>query len=1159
MNNQDQTQRDQQARDIFLRAIEIHSPEAQADFIQKACLQDDSLRFRVEALLKNHKKDSFLETAVLDRGTIFVNPTPLSEGPGTVIGRYKLLQQIGEGGMGVVYMAEQEEPVRRRVALKIIKLGMDTKSVVARFEAERQALAIMDHPNIAKVLDGGATETGRPYFVMELVQGVPITTFCDKAKLSAKERLKLFIQVCQAIQSAHQKGIIHRDIKPSNVLVTLHDGVPVPKVIDFGIAKATNHKLTEKTLFTNFASMIGTPAYMSPEQAEMSGLDVDTRTDVYALGVLLYELLTGSTPFPEKRLRSLGYGEMQRVIMEEEPERPSTRVSTMAKEQKMVVARNRGEELASLNNLLRGDLDWIIMKALEKDRTRRYETANGFAADIRRHLNSEPVVARPATAAYRFAKVVRRNRLACGAAAAVAFALLLGVVVSAWEASNAKRAAKLAEQRRLESDKAREEAESVSSFLMDLFRSPDPSRDGRTITMVETLDRAVKWLDNTLTNQPERKAKMQATLGLTYASLGLKREAVPLFEKARNYLLKPSVLKDPETYNLTCEAMGTLEGSYLVMGRREEATSLSEQLFKLLRDANGLQHPKTIDAMGNLAATYYNIGRQQEATKLAEDALNLSRRVNGPEHTNTISAMLVLSDLYQGVSSLQTNVLQLREEALRLATKVQGPGGTVTLAAMAELAGSYDRAGRTDDALRLREESLRLCKNAKGSEHPETVNAMWGLADSLTAAGRRTEALKVREEILGLRKKINGPEHPDTFFAMYILANAYSDAGRLNDALRLREETLRLSRKIFGPEDENTLIAMLGLAGSYGGLPSHRSDALKLREEIVSLRTRLTGPEAPNTIAVMFSLATSYADTGRRSEALKLREQLLELNRKVNGPEHSETLRAMIDLGESYTEADRTDEAINLYREALKLDSRTRSPQSPAWVGAMSDLAVAYAKASQTNEAARLLDEASMSKHLGAFNAIKIALLQAWYGMDAQFEVTRQRMLKSCADSDDVTEASYTAKLACVRPILEPDFQQSALTLGRRAVALLQNDSWVYLHQLGLGMAEYRSGHFPEAEQAFIAADTGATEHPEGPCPGGVKAAARLYRAMTLFRQGRTAEATKIYDEISAEMKLHPDDEENPLANGASYEDVIAWLAWRETKAMLSATSAAKP
>jgi len=343
------------------------------------------------------------------------------------------LAKIGEGGCGVVYVAEQEEPVRRRVALKVIKLGMDTNSAIARFEAERQALALMEHPNIAQVLDAGATETGRLFFVMELVRGIKITDYCDQNNLSTPQRSDLFIQVCHAIQHAHQKGIIHRDIKPSNILVTLHDGVPVPKVIDFGIAKATTQqRLTDKTLYTAFEQFLGTPAYMSPEQAELSGLDIDTRSDIYALGVLLYELLTGRTPFDAKELLAAGLDQMRRIIREQEPVRPSTRLSTMIQGELTATAKHRHAEGPKLIHLLRGDLDWIVMKALEKDRTRRYETANGLALDIERHLKQEPVDARPPSSAYRLQKFVRRNKLMVTAAAAVAATLVLGVVVSTW-------------------------------------------------------------------------------------------------------------------------------------------------------------------------------------------------------------------------------------------------------------------------------------------------------------------------------------------------------------------------------------------------------------------------------------------------------------------------------------------------------------------------------------------------------------------------------------------------------------------------------------------------------------------------------------------------------------------------------------------------------
>jgi WD40 repeat protein len=419
-------------------------------YLERVCGGNNALRDQIAGMIAAAASANafFSEPAAPRPDQMETVAAPMLEGSGMVIGRYKLLQQIGEGGMGVVYMAEQTEPVIRRVALKIIKLGMDTRQVVARFEAERQALALMDHPNIARVLDGGATESGRPYFVMELVNGVPVTEFCDRNKLSASERLKLFIPVCHAIQSAHQKGIIHRDIKPSNVLVTLHHGEPMPKVIDFGIAKATNQKLTEKTLFTNFAMMIGTPAYMSPEQAEMSSIDVDTRTDVYSLGVLLYELLTGTTPFPEKRLRSAGYGEIQRIIAEEDPEKPSTRLSTLRDDEKTLVAGKRSANAAELSRSVQGDLDSIVMKCLEKDRRRRYETVNALAADTQRFLNNEPVTARPQTALNRLEKAVYRNKLAFASASAVFVALAIGVTVSLWQADRATRQRLAAEKER---------------------------------------------------------------------------------------------------------------------------------------------------------------------------------------------------------------------------------------------------------------------------------------------------------------------------------------------------------------------------------------------------------------------------------------------------------------------------------------------------------------------------------------------------------------------------------------------------------------------------------------------------------------------------------------------------------------------------------------
>jgi serine/threonine protein kinase/WD40 repeat protein len=464
------------AKAIFLEALDCKDADELMRFLEQACRTDAAVRARVEELLRAHQ----------DAGAFLGGPEkqdaardqPIAEHPGTVIGPYKLLEQIGEGGFGLVFVAEQQQPVRRKVALKILKPGMDSRQVIARFEAERQALALMDHPNIAKVLDAGATETGRPHFVMELVRGVPITDYCDQNRLTTRERLELFAHVCQAVQHAHHKGIIHRDIKPSNVMVTLHDSVPVVKVIDFGIAKALGQQLTDKTLYTGFAQMVGTPTYMSPEQAQLSGLDIDTRSDIYSLGVLLYELLTATTPFDQQRLGKADYDEMRRIIREEEPARPSTRLSTMG-EAATVVSARRQSDPKRLSQLFRGELDWIVMKALEKERGRRYETASAFAADIERYLHDEPVAACPPSTWYRFGKFARRHKTGLMSAAVVTLALVAGAGVSIWQAILATQAetserealTNLGEEQKATKRELRRTQEAEKKATLELFES----------------------------------------------------------------------------------------------------------------------------------------------------------------------------------------------------------------------------------------------------------------------------------------------------------------------------------------------------------------------------------------------------------------------------------------------------------------------------------------------------------------------------------------------------------------------------------------------------------------------------------------------------------------------------------------------------------------
>jgi len=493
-------------REVFLQALEMSTPEARAAYLKGACGQDVSLRHKVEELLKEHfANDSLLAGPALAAGRSEVESQQASA---QMLGRYKLLERIGEGGFGEVWMAEQREPVKRRVALKILKPGMDSRQVVARFEAERQALALMDHANIAKIFDAGTTDSGRPYFVMELVRGIKITDYCDQKQLPTEERLKLFILVCQALQHAHQKGIIHRDIKPSNILVTLHDGVPVPKVIDFGIAKATQQELTDKTLFTQFQQFIGTPAYISPEQAEMSGLDIDTRADIYSLGVLLYELLVGQTPFDPKEMVQGGLDALRQIIREKEPLRPSTKLNTLQGDARTTAGKRRQTDVGRLVHQLQGDLDWIVMKCLEKDRQRRYETANGLAADIQRHLANEPVVARPPSRLYEFRKSVRRHKFGFAAATAVLLALAIGLGIATWTLVKEKKARERAVAAEQEQAHLRQKAEAneqkaeiaaassaqVAQFMKDMLRSVGPSvSKGRDTAMLkEILDKTAE-------------------------------------------------------------------------------------------------------------------------------------------------------------------------------------------------------------------------------------------------------------------------------------------------------------------------------------------------------------------------------------------------------------------------------------------------------------------------------------------------------------------------------------------------------------------------------------------------------------------------------------------------------------------------------------------
>ena len=655
-------------KSIFGRALELDSQREREAYLAAACADAPEMRAEVNELLAMHDgaKGFMPRPAVALHNESTADIAPFRDMAGTMIGPYKLLQVIGEGGMGVVYMAEQEKPVRRKVALKIIKPGMDSKQVIARFEAERQALAMMDHANIARVLDAGTTDKDLPYFVMELVQGVPITDYCDANQLSPRERLELFVPVCRAIQHAHQKGIIHRDVKPSNVLVTLYDDKPVPKVIDFGVAKAVESRLTEKTLFTQYGAMVGTFEYMSPEQADMNALGVDTRSDVYSLGVLLYEMLTGTTPLDREQLREAAFGEIVRRIKEEEPPRPSIRLSTSASIGK--VAEARQSDPAKLTSLVRGELDWIVMRCLEKDRKRRYDGANDLAKDVERYLADEQVEACPPTLSYQFRKTFRRHRGAILTASAFAAILLLATGTSLWFGVSATRARnqafeaeQVAQEQRDKAKAATADAEAVTDFVMDsIFAAADPNVEGsRDITLKEVLDQSLERLEEQFPKSSLVEASIKLRLGKLCEDLKENRWAAPGWplivetRKIREQLLEPDhpdVLTALETeIQYDSEFAGSLE-------KRRRLYELSKSRF-------GEDHANTLRARGMVLAVEIYLARN-EPEKLKEyeqDWMELravQRAMLGRTHPDVLSTEDQLAYLY----NLQGNVERMVEQ-----------------------------------------------------------------------------------------------------------------------------------------------------------------------------------------------------------------------------------------------------------------------------------------------------------------------------------------------------------------------------------------------------------------------------------------------------------------------------------------------------------------
>ena len=870
-------------------------------------------------------------------------PAP-SETSGTRIGPYKLLQRLGEGGMGAVWMAEQSGPVRRKVALKVIKPGMDSANVLARFEAERQALALMDHANIAKVFDAGATEAGRPYFVMELVKGIPFTKYCDEQRLSIRERLELFIPVCQPIQHAHQKGIIHRDLKPSNVLVAQYDGKPVPKVIDFGVAKAVGQQLTERTLFTEFGAVIGTLEYMSPEQAEFNQLDIDTRSDIYSLGVLLYQLLTGTTPLSRESVQKGALDELLRCIREQEPPRPSTRLS-QSKDTLPGISAQRQLDPAQLTRLVRGDLDWIVMKALEKDRNRRYDTANSLAMDLQRHLHDEPVLARPPTAAYRLKKFARKHRVAVAAAAGFVLLLVGATAVSSGLAFWANR-------EKARAKKSDDEARAVLGFFQDkVLAAPRPGEGrGFDVTMRAAIDLAEPTIGMTFTNQPVVEASIRDVIGTTYLALGENKKAIDQYERA--VVLRKLHLgrNSPETLT----TMNKLAKAYREFGQFREASRLFEETLNLQKANLGLDHPDTLDTMTGLAITYGLAGQHSEEVSLMEQRLKLQKAKRGSKHPDALLAMHHLGLAYDGAGRLG-DAVSLYEETLKL-SKSNPEAKMVALWSMECLARAYQKIGKASEALSIFEDALKFSQRKLGPEHLETLDCMHNLADFCQDIGRPDKALPLFEETVKLRKAKLGADHPATLLSMGGLASSYQTAGRVSDALALYQEILRVSKVKFGVDHHDTLASMVALANCYLAA-GQVSEALPLLEESLKLARARLVPDHRETLGSMNELAIAYKHAGRGTDALAMFEETLKLMRAKLRSDDPFTLNVMFNLARAYRDAGRLSDALPLFEETLKLEKAKLSPEDSAMAEAMSNLAEAYLSTNRFAEAESLLRE----------------------------------------------------------------------------------------------------------------------------------------------------------------------------------------------------------
>jgi tetratricopeptide (TPR) repeat protein len=898
-------------RELFHHALDLPTADRSA-FLKTACTEAE-IRAEVESLL-GHADSNFLDSPAVEglQNAIeaAIDDQPVQRFSGaedSVIGRYQLMEKIGEGGMGEVWRAEQTGPIHRQVAFKLVKAGMNTRQVIARFESERQTLALMDHPAIAKVFDAGSTPQRTPYFVMEYVEGVPITSFCDDRRLTTRERLELFMRVCEGVQHAHQKAIIHRDLKPSNILVTEVDGKAAPKIIDFGVARALARKFSAESMLTQAGALVGTPEYMSPEQASLSTDDIDTRTDVYSLGIILYELLSGVRPID---LETTTLEEFLRRLREAEPEKPSTRIRTQDEASQREIARKRQIEPGALAKQMSGDLDSITLKALEKDRSRRYSSPSEFAADIARYLRHERVMAVPPSPAYRARKFVRRYRTAVVISAAFVLTLIAAAAISIRQSIRANREAAVAQAVNdfLQNDLLAQASASVQAAA---HVKPDAHLEVRT-----ALDRAAVRIAGKFGRQPEVEAAIRDTIGQAYMDLGLYPKTQTQLERALELERHAFGPKNPTTL----KTISHLGRAAFLQGKYGEAEAILSQSLRDQRRVVGPDHADTLYSMNNLAVVYDDQGKYAQAEALLRQTVEIRRRVLGPEHPDTLSTLKYLADVYfeQGAYA---QAAALHNQVLEMRRRVLGPEHPDTLGSMMGLANVYYLQGKYPAAESLLNQALAVQRRVLGPAHKDTLTSINNLAVIYDVQGKYAQAEALDRETLEIRRRVLGPEHPDTLMSMNNLGAVYQEQGKYAQAEALYKETLEIRRRVLGPEHADTVGTMNNLADIYT-LQEKYAQAEALFSTTVEIGGRKLGQENPYTISFVSSFASMYQRQGKYALAETWAAQALARRRHAVGPEQPETMSSAADLALAYVSEGRFAQSEPLAREAWDFNRR---------------------------------------------------------------------------------------------------------------------------------------------------------------------------------------------------------------------------------------------